>query len=115
MNAIINTTPIAQTPAHRRIIAACLAVAVVAGFASMPGFTAEPVRVKVSADSQVTYQRLQTGAALACGSVNRADLSRLTVWNKCYQATLESAVAQVNEPTLVAIHRRHAARTTIGG
>jgi hypothetical protein len=98
-----------------RVTAACLAAAVVAGFASLPGFAAEPVHVKVSANAQVTYQHLQTGAALACGPVNRADLSRFTVWNKCYQATLQSAVDQVNEPTLVAIHQQHVARTTIGG
>ena len=95
--------------------AACLAAAVVVGFASLPGFAAESVRVKVSPDAQVTYERLRTGAALACGSVNRADLSRLTVWNKCYEATLQNAVDQVNQPTLVAIHQQRRARATIGG
>lgn len=98
-----------------RVTAACLAAAVVAGFASLPGFAGEPVRVKVSANPQVMYQRLQTGAALACGSVNRADLARFNVWNKCYQATLQSAVEQYNEPTLVAIHRQHNAGKSVGG
>lgn len=98
-----------------RVTAACLAAAVVAGLASLPGFAAEPVRVKVSPDAQVTYERLRTGAALACGSVNRADLSRFAVWNKCYETTLQNAVDQVNQPTLVAIHQQHRARATIGG
>ena len=98
-----------------RVAAACLAAAVVAGFASLPGFAAEPARVKVSADPQVMYQRLQRASALACGSVNRSDLARFTVWNKCYQATLQNAVDQVNEPTLVAIHRQHSAGKSAGG
>jgi hypothetical protein len=97
------------------VTAACLAAAVVAGLASLPGLAAEPVRVKLSSDAQVTYERLKTGAALACGSVNRADLSRFAFWNKCYEATLQNAVDRVNQPTLVAIHQQHRARATIGG
>ena len=89
---------------------AALALLATAGLAGVPSFAAaRSVTITRSADPQVTYLRLQRASAVACGSGNRADLAHYRVWQLCYQRTLESAVAQLQEPALLAIHRQRLA------
>jgi hypothetical protein len=89
-----------------RITALCLAIVIVSSLASMPGFTADSVRVQVSSNPAVTYKRLQGAAAALCGSVNRLELARYATWQRCYQINLQHAVNQVSGPALLAIHHK---------
>ena len=93
---------------------AALALLAAAGLASAPSFAANSVTVRRSADPQVTYLRLQRASAELCGSVNRIELARFRVWQLCYERTLEGAVAQLQEPALLAIHRLHVSGTANG-
>lgn len=90
-----------------RATAGSLVLAIVASLACAPGFAADSVRVKRSADPQVTYQRLQSAAAQLCGPAPRYEIARRNVWLRCYAANLQSAVEQMHEPVLMAIHQQH--------
>jgi len=74
---------------------AALALLAAAGLASAPSFAANSVTVRLSSDPQVTYLRLQRASAELCGPVNRIDLARYRVWQRCYEQTLEGAIAQL--------------------
>jgi hypothetical protein len=98
-----------------RIAAVSLALGI-AALASSPGFAADSVKVKRSSNPEVTYTRLQQAAAQLCGSVSRIEVARYNVWVKCYERNLESAVEQMHEPVLLAIHLQHVASgTTFAG
>ena len=98
-----------MNPVNRVCRVAALALLATAGLASAPAFAARSVTVTRSSDPQVTYLRLQRASAELCGSVNRIDLARYRVWQRCYERTLDGAVAQMQEPALLAIHRQHQA------
>ena len=89
--------------------ATVLAVAAAAGLACTTAFAADQVKVRRSADPQVTYKRLQAASAELCGRADHHNLARLRVWTSCYTRTLDGAVLQMQEPALLAIHRQHVA------
>lgn len=103
---------ITSTRTFSRVTALCLAIGVVASFASLPGFAASKVTVKVSSDPQITYKRLQYAAADICGNVDRHDLARYNAFTRCYVRVLQGAVEQMNQPALLAIHREHVSAGT---
>src|SRR5277367_1247672 len=55
--------------------------------------------------AQLMYHRLQQAASSACGRLDRADVGAYLVWQRCYDATLQRAVLQVNAPELLALYR----------
>jgi UrcA family protein len=89
-----------------RITALGLAIVIVSSFASMPGFAADSVKVRVNANPEVTYKRLQGAAAALCGPATVMELARYAAWQRCYRTNLQHAVDQVNEPALLAIHHK---------
>ena len=91
-------------------LARVTAVALVSAVIGAPAFAADHVKVRRSADPQVTYKRLQAAAAELCGPADQHSLARFRVWTMCYERTLDGAVVQMQEPALLAIHRQHGAR-----
>jgi hypothetical protein len=88
----------------------CTALALAAAAAcTTTAFAADQVKVRRSPDPEVTYRRLQVAAAELCGQVDRRDLVLVRAWNRCYEHNLDSAVMQMQEPELLAIHRQHRA------
>jgi hypothetical protein len=69
----------------------------------------DSVTVRRSPDPQATNLRLQQAAARLCGAISRVELARYRAWVHCFERNLESAVKQMHEPALLAIHRRHVA------
>jgi len=58
------------------------------------------------ADVQALYHRLQHASSSVCGQMPaRKELSRHLAWQRCYDAALDGAVAQVDAPQLLALHR----------
>jgi hypothetical protein len=109
-------SPIVHTRKASRATAFSLALAIAASAACAPAFAANTVRVKRSADPQVTYQRLQAAAAELCGQSPRYEVARRNVWLRCYEVNLQKAVEQMHEPVLMAIHQQHVKDgTTVAG
>ena len=52
------------------------------------------------------YRRIQKAASLVCyDGMSPWDASKQTTYQRCYSASVEEAVSQVNRPQLTALHR----------
>jgi UrcA family protein len=92
---------------------ACVSAACLLGAAQVPAGASAPRSVTVSyrdldlttiAGATTLYQRLKTAANTVCDSPGFG-LSSYQEWHSCYKAALSNAVAKVNSPILIAVHR----------
>ena len=88
---------------------AAVSLLAMAGAASSPALATNGVVVKRDADPQVTYLRLQRAAEQLCSRWDRHDSSFRPAFRLCFERTLDEAVAKMNEPALMALHRQHQA------
>ena len=66
------------------------------------------------AGAQTLYKRIQAAARNVCGPVDQYTfVVSAYSFRKCYQAAVEGAVAQVDRPSLTALHREES-RTARG-
>jgi UrcA family protein len=63
---------------------------------------------------KVLYARLQYAAHHVCSPLESRELSRKTAWQTCVNNALASAVTQVNNPRVTAIHNQSAKRDSTG-
>jgi UrcA family protein len=67
------------------------------------------------AGAQTLYQRIKSAAAQVCGS--RGHYTRLEsrkLWRDCYDGAVANAVAQIDRPSLTALHKEAADRAARG-
>jgi len=90
------------------------AIAALAALTAAPAFAATSVTVRTGGldlsdgrDAEVMLRRLDAAAAEACGA-DRGSVREVQVAvrkSACYTEALDTAVAQLNAPTVNAIHR----------
>jgi UrcA family protein len=67
------------------------------------------------AGAQTLYKRIKGAAARVCGSHGRyTTLEPRSVWHKCFDTAVANAVAQIDRPTLTALHREEMNREVRG-
>jgi UrcA family protein len=64
--------------------------------------------------AKVLYARLRYAAQDVCSPLESKELSRKHVWQTCVGNALESAVAQINKPTVTALHNQSVNRSSNG-
>ena len=116
MNTTIHGRTAAVSTARFAVKAMALTLALVTvnALASLPGFAADrtmkiqtsDLDLKTEKGATELYQRLQVASAQLCGPTSLQNLERRSVWMKCYNRTLQSAVTSFNEPALLSIHRQ---------
>ncbi|MGH8236598.1 MAG: UrcA family protein [Steroidobacteraceae bacterium] len=67
------------------------------------------------AGAQTLYKRIQAAARRVCGPADRyTHLTPSKVFRECYETAIADAVAQVDRPSLTALHKEQASRTARG-
>ncbi len=92
---------------HSIVLAAAAAVALAAAgaHAEQRHMSTQGLDLSSPADAKVFYDRLKTAAADACGGAPTYYLSsQEEVFQACFKATLNDAVAQTKAPLVVAMH-----------
>jgi UrcA family protein len=57
--------------------------------------------------NRVLYARLRKAAQTVCGTRYSVwDHGRVRAWNECFRATVDYAVAQINTPMLISLHKQ---------
>jgi UrcA family protein len=68
-----------------------------------------------TAGAQTLYKRIKAAAARVCGSHGRyTTLEPRKVWRNCFDTAVANAVAQIDRPTLTALHREETNREARG-
>lgn len=68
-----------------------------------------------AAGAQTLYKRIRAAARHVCGPVDQyTNLTSSKSFRKCYDAAIADAVAQVDRPSLTALHKEEASRTSRG-
>lgn len=68
-----------------------------------------------AAGAQTLYKRIKNAAARVCGSSGRYTiLEGRKAWHACYDTAVANAVAQIDRPTLTALHREETNREVRG-
>ena len=102
-------------PSGRFWSVACAALACVLCVAQVPAGEPGPRSVTVSfrdldlttvTGARTLYQRLKNAAQSVCDQP-RIGIEGYRVWHACYDTALSDAVAKVNSPLLIAMHRGH--------
>ncbi|HKE44859.1 MAG TPA: UrcA family protein [Steroidobacteraceae bacterium] len=111
------------------IIKSLFTLTLAASFASLAANAGEPITddnasIKVSYERldftkpdavADLYKRIQTSARRVCNDASSPwDASREETFKRCYSATLDKAVAQVNRPQLTALHQGKAQPVRVG-
>ncbi|HET9389546.1 MAG TPA: UrcA family protein [Steroidobacteraceae bacterium] len=60
------------------------------------------------------YRRIQFAARQACGDPDGRELKTYFLAKRCYQRAVDQAVANVDAPSLTALHRSRGTRTAAG-
>ena len=102
-------------PRRRLWSVACTALACLLGAVQVPANAPAPRSVTVSfrdldltttAGASTLYERLKGAARSVCDQP-RIGLQGFREWHACYDTALNDAVAKVNSPLLIAMHRGH--------
>jgi UrcA family protein len=100
-------------------VAALAALACITGSQGAHAQSAEPLTETVSfkdldltseQGAQILYVRLQRAARQVCAPLENLELSRRRTWQSCVDDALGSAVTQVNNPLVAALHNTRAVR-----
>jgi UrcA family protein len=63
------------------------------------------------AGAQTLYKRIKSAASRVCGAGGRyTHLEGRKAWRNCYDTAIANAVAQIDRPTLTALHREETNR-----
>ena len=93
---------------------AVLSMLAAAGVATAPAHATNSIVVKAGADAQATYIRLQRAARELCSPYERHQIPVPAAYRLCYERTLDDAVASMNQPALLALHRQRQAGAGAG-
>jgi len=67
------------------------------------------------AGAQTLYKRIKAAAAYVCGSNGRyTRLGGRKAWRACYDTAVANAVAQIDRPSLTALHREETSHEARG-
>jgi len=104
-------------------IAALAALACITGSPQAHAQSAEPLTQTVSfrdldmtseQGAQVLYVRLQRAAREVCAPYESLELTRRRAWQSCVDNALGTAVNQLNNPLVAALHNTHVTRSSPG-
>jgi UrcA family protein len=104
-------------------IAALAALACIAGSQRAHAQSAEPLTETVSfkdldltseQGARILYVRLQRAAREVCAPFESLELTRRRAWQSCIDNALGTAVTQVNNPLVAALHNAHVIRSSAG-
>jgi UrcA family protein len=62
------------------------------------------LNLDTTAGAKVLYARIRSAAFEVCAPFDGGELARKVRWHSCYDHAVESAVAQVDKPSLTALH-----------
>jgi UrcA family protein len=62
------------------------------------------LNLETTAGAKVLYARIRSAAGEVCAPFEGRELTRQVRWHSCYDHAVESAVAQVDKPSLTALH-----------
>ena len=77
--------------------------------------TYQDLNLANQADVRTLYRRLKHAASDVCGPVSQQELARHLAFERCYNASLERAVTQLNVPQLQAMYQSDTATQTKRG
>ena len=72
------------------------------------------LNLESEAGAKVLYARLRHAAQNVCSPFESRELSRMQVWRTCVDNALASAVTQVNNPRVTALHNQVDKRASAG-
>jgi UrcA family protein len=102
------------------IAATFLALGYVMSAGTASAETSQPLTKRVTygdlnLDSQegakVFYARVRSAAAFVCSPLEGRDLNSQRIWHACIDGALATAVAQVDKPTVTALHNQNMSGT----
>jgi UrcA family protein len=60
--------------------------------------------IDTAAGAKILYARIRSAAGEVCAPFEGDELARKVRWHSCYDHAVETAVADVNKPSLTALH-----------
>ena len=66
------------------------------------------------AGAQTLYKRIKAAARVVCGPVDHYSYMTPKAFRECFETAIADAVAQVDRPSLTALHRVETSRTARG-
>ena len=76
--------------------------------------TYDDLNLESEKGAKVLYARLRHAAQDVCSPFESRELSRKQIWHTCVDNALASAVRQLNNPRVTALHNQSAKRASMG-